>query len=164
MREPPVRTAWVGVSRHVSVPPERVWDCLADPRSFASWVAGTARIRSADPDWPALGSQLHHRWGLPLWHVRDHTTVVESNPPHRLVLLARARPVGVVRAELDLAADGRGTRIALRETLLSGWAARLPRLSLPVQRMRNRRSVRRLGELVERAPRYETGASRKGAR
>lgn len=149
MRELAVGTASVGVTRLVSVPPERVWDLLADPHSFAGWVAGTARIISADPDWPTVGSRLHHRWGLPLWHMRDHTTVIESDAPHRLVLTARARPLGVVRAELDVALVDGGSRIALHETVLSGWAARLPWLSRPVQYLRNHRSVRRLARLVE---------------
>lgn len=162
MREPADRTVSVTVTREVSVPPERVWGCLADPRSFAHWVSGTARIRSADPDWPAVGSELHHHWGL-LWHVRDRTTVVESDAPHRLVLTARARPVGVVKAQLDITGDSRGARIALREDVLSGWAARSPRFSRWVQYLRNHRSVRRLARLVERTP-DTMGASGSAAR
>src|SRR5579875_2117223 len=42
---------------------EDVWRVLADPYSYARWVYGTDRIRAADPQWPAVGSRLHHGLG-----------------------------------------------------------------------------------------------------
>lgn len=136
------------VERVVEAPVERVWAFLAEPKSYAGWVSGTSRIRHADRNWPAVGAQLHHCWGVGPLRVRDRTTVVAAEPPHRLVLLARARPVGVVRAEIAVTGQPDGTRIVLTEELLSGWALRLPRLSAIVQRLRNRRSVRRLATLA----------------
>lgn len=145
MRRPRLSAA---VEQMVGAPVERVWAFLADAESYAGWVSGTSQIRHADPCWPAVGAQLHHCWGIGPLRVRDRTTVVAAEPPHRLVLVARARPVGVVRAEIAVAAQAGEARIVLTEELLSGWAVRLPRLSGIVQRLRNRRSARRLAALA----------------
>lgn len=145
MRRPRLSAA---VEQAVDVPVERVWSFLADPESYAGWVSGTSQIRYADRRWPAVGAQLHHCWGIGPLRVRDRTTVVAAEPPHRLVLLARARPVGVVRAAIDVVAQADGARIVITEELLSGWAVRFPWLSGIVQSLRNRRSVRRLAALA----------------
>jgi uncharacterized protein YndB with AHSA1/START domain len=139
----------VTVSRHARVPPERIWACLADPYSFARWVAGTFRIRSADASWPAPGAELHHSWGIWPVQVRDRTTVIAADPPRRLVLEARARPVGAVRAEIRVLTEPGGARVVLCEDLVEGWGARWPGLGRIVQYLRNRRSVRRLAVLAE---------------
>jgi len=148
----------VCVSRTTDVSCEQLWRPLADPYSYASWVAGTAVIRRADPDWPAAGARLHHRFGVWPLHVRDHSTVIESRPPHRLVLLAGAWPLGVVRAELTISDRRPGSTITLREVMLSGMGFRFRRISNVVQRYRNRRSLERLIELSR------PGASGRGSR
>ena len=142
----------VVVSRTSSAPPARVWRQLADPRSYAQWVSGTARIRRADDSWPAVGARLYHRFGL--WPLRtdDRTEVLASEPPRRLVLAASALPWGSVRAELRLAATPGGTRIELCEEMLAGLGARLPAAAQFVQRLRNRRSLARLVALAEADP------------
>jgi uncharacterized protein YndB with AHSA1/START domain len=157
----------VTVSRHARVPPERIWACLADPYSFAEWVAGTSRIRAADASWPSPGSQLHHNWGIwPVW-VNDRTTAISSDPPRRLVLTARARPLGIVQAELHITSEADGARIVLYEDLLEGWGTRVPRLARVIQYLRNRRSVRRLALVAQRSqararrPGSDTRASRR---
>ena len=121
---------------------------LADPWSWSRWVSGSRRIRDADPDWPAPGSRLFHRWGPGPLQVRDHTTVSAAEPPNQLVVEARARPWGDVRAEIRLTADGSGTVVSLREDAVSGLVARLPRLGQIVQRRRNQRSVDNLAALA----------------
>jgi hypothetical protein len=83
--------------------------------------------------------------------VNDHTTVVSCDPPTRLVLTARARPLGVVRAELRITAEARGARIELHEDLIEGWGTRMPWPSRLIQYLRNRRSVRRLAVVAERS-------------
>jgi uncharacterized protein YndB with AHSA1/START domain len=140
----------VTVSRRARVPPERIWACLADPYSFVEWVAGTSRIRAADASWPSPGSQLHHSWGIWPVRVNDRTTVVSSDPPRRLVLTARARPLGVVRAELHITTEADGARIVLYEDLLEGWGTRIPGPARVIQYLRNRRSVRRLALVAQR--------------
>jgi uncharacterized protein YndB with AHSA1/START domain len=97
-------------------PPERVWQVLADPYSYGDWVVGSDTIRGADPEWPAKGSKLHHRVGVGPIKVDDNTEVLESEPPRRLVLQARARPLGTARVVLELEPDGEGrTRVRMIE-------------------------------------------------
>jgi len=129
---------------------EDVWRVLADPYSYARWVYGTDRIRAADPQWPAVGSRLHHAFGPRLWRVRDTTTVLDAEPPRRIVLAARARPLGSVTAEVVVAHDQDGSRIVLREKLRGGWGAVLPRIGRAVQRHRLRRTVQALAALSRR--------------
>ena len=139
----------VRVSSHCAAPVEDVWRLLADPTSYARWVSGTAEIRDADSRWPAPGARLHHRFGP--WPLRrpDHTTVVASDPPRRIVLAARARPFGIVHAEITVTPDGAGSRVELCERMVGGLGARWPRLGRAVQRPRNRRSLELLIELAE---------------
>ena len=40
------------------VSPSRVFEVLADPRSYAYWVVGAHKIRDADDGWPAVGTFL----------------------------------------------------------------------------------------------------------
>jgi uncharacterized protein YndB with AHSA1/START domain len=128
---------------------EAVWRCLADPYSFARWVAGTAAIRGADPQWPEAGARLYHRFGHWPLRSRDHTTVLDSQPPHRIRLAAAARPFALVEAEVTVVADGSGTRITLCERVVGGFGARFPGVTRAVQRRRNRRSLAQLVRLAE---------------
>lgn len=99
------------VRRVVRAPRPRVWDVLADPFSYSRWVPGTKEIRDADENWPKPGSRLHFTAGVgPLNH-KDHTSVLECEPGHRLVLEAKAWPLGTARVELVLTdtADTAGT-------------------------------------------------------
>jgi uncharacterized protein YndB with AHSA1/START domain len=139
----------VRVSGRTDASAEDVWACLADPYSYARWVSGTAEVRDADPRWPAVGARLRHRFGP--WPVRfpDHSTVLECDPPRRLVLAASARPFGVVRAELTVIPDHPGAWITLSERMIGGLGARWPRLGDLVQRPRNRRSLQLLVSLAE---------------
>jgi uncharacterized protein YndB with AHSA1/START domain len=142
----PVRVT--GLTR---APAERVWHWLADPYSYADWVCGTARVRSADADWPAVGSRLQHRFGRWPLVALDHTSVLEAEPPHRLVLAANARPWALVRAEVIVTATATGAHVQLCEQVVGGRIARLPRASRRVQRWRNRRSLAHLIALAEGA-------------
>jgi len=140
------------VSRTVArfpVPPERVFAVLSDPFTYADWVVGSDTIRDADDTWPAPGSRLHHRVGVGPLKINDNTEVVESIPPRRLVLQARARPLGTARVIFDLAPVADGTEVTLTEEpgdLLSRV------LHNPIaDRILGRRNVatlRRLGEVA----------------
>jgi len=141
--------AGVRVHAHSSADVEAVWRCLADPYSFAEWVAGTATIRRADPDWPAAGARLYHQFGRWPLRSRDHTTVLGSDAPHRIRLTAAARPFALVEADVTVVAEGSGTRITLSERVVGGFGARFPRVTRAVQRRRNRRSLARLVRLAE---------------
>jgi uncharacterized protein YndB with AHSA1/START domain len=141
--------AAVRLTAHTRAGIDAVWRCVADPYSYRRWVSGTARIRSADPHWPAVGARLYHRFGRWPLRSRDHTTVLECDPPRRILLAAAARPWALVRAEVTIVAETGGTRITLCERVIGGLGARLPRLTRPVQWARNRRSLRLLVELAE---------------
>ena len=105
----------------IDAPPERVWDVLADPYSYDDWVIGTRRIRDADEGWPAVGTRLHHEVGVWPLTLKDVSEVVSSEPPRRLVLRAKVRPVGVLRVEIELEpAPGGGTRLSLQEVVEGG--------------------------------------------
>ncbi len=139
--------------RTIHATPEQVFAVLADPDSYGHWVVGSHSIRGADPTWPATGSRFHHRVGIGPFTVADHTEALESDPPRRLVLRARARPLGTARVELILTPSRDGTLV----TMIEEAADPLSRLGLnpltdPLVDMRNRESLRRLAELAEAGP------------
>lgn len=132
------------------VSPERVFSVLADAQGYADWVVGSDAIRDADAHWPAVGSRFHHRVGAGPLKVDDHTEVVESDPPRKLVLHARARPLGTALVSLSLEPRGAGTEVTMSETAgdvlshlginpLTDWLVDL----------RNRESLRRLKRIAE---------------
>jgi uncharacterized protein YndB with AHSA1/START domain len=101
--------------QQISVPPERVFAVLSDPRSYGHWVVGADTIRDADPAWPAEGSRFYHRVGMGPLKLNDHTEVLEVDPPRKLVLHARARPLGTAKVTLLLSPQGDATRVTMRE-------------------------------------------------
>jgi uncharacterized protein YndB with AHSA1/START domain len=143
----------VEVSKHVNAPPERVWAELSDGWMFTGWVVGATHIRDVDPNWPQVGARLHHQVGAWPLVVNDSTAVVESEPPRRLVLQARAWPVGEARVEVTIEADGDGSMVVMSEAPTDGpgrW------LHNPVQeallRRRNVESLERLADIAEKRP------------
>ena len=135
----------------VNAPPEAVWAVLADPPTYEEWVVGSKEIRRWDPEWPAVGAAFHHTVQVGPLPVKDRTTVLESEPPRRLVLRARARPTGIAHVALTLTPQGAGTRVAMAEWPVSGPPAALAN---PVQdfliNRRNDEALRRLKRLAER--------------
>jgi uncharacterized protein YndB with AHSA1/START domain len=137
----------------IDAPPERVFAVLADADSYGDWVVGSKEIRAADAAFPAPGSRFHHSVGIGRLLVQDHTEVLESDPPRRLKLEARARPLGSATVTVELASLGTGTDVTMIEEP-SGHTAPL-RFLPPVHlfaRLRNAESLRRLKALVERRP------------
>jgi uncharacterized protein YndB with AHSA1/START domain len=143
----------MAVSRIVGVPPERVWLELADGWVYTSWVVGATHIRDVDPNWPEPGSKLYHTVGPWPLTIKDHTEVLEAVAPRRLVLNARAWPVGEAHIELTLEAVPEGTRITIAEWPQRGVAAwtRNP-VTDALLRARNRESLSRLAALAEHRP------------
>ena len=135
----------------VDAPPEAVWAVLADPRSYEDWVVGSKEIRRWDPEWPAVGATFHHTFMIGLLPLKDRTSVLESEPPRRLVLRARARPTGIAHVALSLTAEGDGTLVELAEWPVEGPPAALsnPLQDLLIKR-RNDVALRRLKRLAER--------------
>jgi uncharacterized protein YndB with AHSA1/START domain len=141
------------ISRRVAVPPERVFAVLADAWLIPVWLVGAAHIRDVDDDWPATRSKLHHKVGPWPLSVSDSTEVLEVDPPHRLVLRARAWPAGEARVEIVLQLDGAGTLIVMTEGASRGPVRVFDNpLQRWVLRQRNRESLARLATLTEKRP------------
>lgn len=100
---------------HVDAPPEAVFAVLADPRSFARWVVGSRKIRSADPEWPATGTTFDHAVGVGPFTLADSTTVQQREPPRLLKMLVRARPLTQAVVTLQLRRAAEGTLVVMDE-------------------------------------------------
>ena len=111
------------VTVQVAVPPSRVWETLADGWLYSAWVVGTSKIRAVDSDFPAPGTKIYHAVGL--WPVllEDETEVLESRPEQRLVLQARAWPMGEATVTLELVPTADGTAVRMIETPTKGPAS-----------------------------------------
>src|SRR4051794_4430102 len=133
------------------VPPEAVWDVLADPAGYEYWVSGSKRIRDADPGFPAVGTRFHHTVGFGPLTLNDHTEVLEAEPPRCLTLRAKGRPLGTAKVTLRLdAADG-GTVVHISERPDGPYAplALSPAVHV-LTKLRNAESLARLEELALR--------------
>ena len=135
--------------RFIPAPPQAVWDVLADPDSYAHWVVGSKRVRDADPSWPAPGSRFHHTVGFGPFTVDDHTESVAYDPPRRLELRAKARPLGLAKVTLELEPQDGGTLVRLTENLtgIQRPLGLLPPLQLLVK-ARNAESLARIERLA----------------
>jgi uncharacterized protein YndB with AHSA1/START domain len=137
--------------RYMPVPPSAIWAVLADPDGYEYWVPGSKAIRDADAGFPAPGTMFHHTLGFGPFTLRDHTEVLEAEPPRRLRLKAKGRPLGVATVELELEPEGSGTRVRMTENFAS-YTAPL-RLLPPLHwatNLRNEESLMRLEELARR--------------
>lgn len=142
----------------IDAPREAVFEVLADPRSYASWVVGSREVRAADRQWPAAGSGFDHSVGMPPLVIKDETVVVRSRRPALLELRAKARPFPTARVEIRLTRERDGTRVTMVEdpgmTLLNILAGPLGHAAI---RIRNAESLRRLKALVEEPARRPAG-------
>lgn len=78
-------------TREMPVAPEQVWGVLADPKKYRQLVVGTKEVRSSEGNWPAKSARFHHTGGIWPLHLRDQTSVLESDRPKWLVLQAQVR-------------------------------------------------------------------------
>jgi uncharacterized protein YndB with AHSA1/START domain len=134
----------------IAASPDEVFAALANAENYGDWVVGSDAIRDADPAWPTAGSRFYHRVGFGPLKVNDHTEVLEVDAPHRLIMHARARPLGTARVTLLLAENNGGTAVTMIEVAgdrLSRLA--LNRLTDPLVHLRNVEALRRLKRLVE---------------
>jgi uncharacterized protein YndB with AHSA1/START domain len=134
----------------LDAPPERVFAVLADPNAYGDWVVGSDTIRDADPNWPAVGSRFHHRVGAGPFKVNDHTEVVDVDPLRKLVLHARARPVGTALVTMLWEPRDGGSWVTMKEEA----GDPLSRLGINpltdwIVHLRNTESLRRFKRIVE---------------
>ena len=138
---------------HIDAPPERVFAVLADWRSYGDWVVGSRFMRGADPGFPAAGTRFHHQVGWGPLNLNDHTTVLEVDQPRRLVLKAKARPLGTAVVALEMRRENSGTHVVLREDPGdSATAFVFNPLTHLLVRGRNTESLQRLKRLAEERP------------
>jgi len=138
-------------TRFMPVPPEAVWDALADPRGYSYWVVGSKHVRDADPEWPAPGAKFHHTVGLGPFEGSDHTESVEAERPHRLKLRAKVRPLGTASVTLEMTPKDGGTVVRMTENPDGVFRplALIPPLHA-FSLLRNSESLMRLEELALR--------------
>lgn len=135
----------------VPVPPETVFAVLADAGQYAEWVVGARRVLTVDPAWPQAGTAFGHTLGCGPFTVHDETRVVDVDPPHLLVLDARAAGAGRALVRITLRPAGTGTRICLDERPAGGPPGLLPRAAVETAVwLRNALSLDRLARLAER--------------
>jgi len=129
---------------------EAVWKVLADGWLYPSWVVGASRMRAVDPQWPAVGAELHHSQGAWPLLLNDSTHVLASVPGHELVLHGNLRPVGEVDIRMLLEPMPGACMVTMEEDFVDGLLGHLPSLVRPMLiGPRNRESLRRLAYLAE---------------
>ena len=134
----------------ITVAPDEVFAALANAANYGDWVVGSDVIRDADPEWPKVGSRFHHRVGVGPLKLNDHTEVLEVDPPHRLIMHARARPLGTAEVSMRLTERDGGTFVTMTETAGNRLSRlMLNRLTDPLIRLRNAESLRRLKRIAE---------------
>jgi uncharacterized protein YndB with AHSA1/START domain len=133
------------------VPPEAVWDVLADPAGYEYWVVGSKEIRDAEPAFPAPGSKFHHTIGFGPLTLRDHTEVLEAERPGLLKLRAKGRPLGTATVTMRMTPEDGGTSVEMVETPDGPYVVlNLNPLVHVLTRVRNAESLMRLEDLALR--------------
>ena len=135
----------------VDASPAEVFAVLSDGWVYSNWVVGTSHMRAVEAEWPAVGSRLFHASGAWPLVARDETTVLECDPPSRLVLVAKAQPFGQATITIELSDQAGGCRVDLTETPSAGpgrWFHNP--VSEAVLVRRNVETLARLSALVER--------------
>jgi hypothetical protein len=133
-------------SQVIDADPDTVFAVLANGWTYGQWVVGTSHVRAVDPQWPKVGSRLHHAVGIWPFVVRDHTEVQECQPGSRLRLTARGWPFGEAEVDMTLEAEGARTRLTIREEPVGGPGALLRN---PIgDAFINRRNVETLARLA----------------
>src|SRR5215211_5222163 len=136
---------------HIDAAPEEVFAVLSDPCRYPEWVVGASGIRAYDEEFPEVGARFHHKVGSWPVGLNDHTEVIEVEPPHRIALKAKARPLGTATIEIDLQESAGGTELTMDErpgdrltSLVAGNSVADTAL-----RVRNAEALAQLKRLVE---------------
>ena len=133
------------------VPPEAIWEALADPGAYGYWVVGSKVIRDADPEWPVAGSRFHHTIGVGPIEVSDHTVSLEARRPELLRMRSKGRPLGTATVSLELEPHDAGTTVRITEDPDGPFTImRLNPLVHLLTKARNAESLMRLEELALR--------------
>jgi uncharacterized protein YndB with AHSA1/START domain len=133
-------------ARHMSASPQAIWDVLASAGEYRHWVVGSRDVHGADDGFPEPGTRFYHAVGVGPFRVHDHTEVLAADPPLRLQLRAKARPVGIALVTLEIESDGGGgARVRMSERPDGVYAPlSLNPLVHVLIKLRNLESLRRL--------------------
>jgi NAD(P)-dependent dehydrogenase (short-subunit alcohol dehydrogenase family)/uncharacterized protein YndB with AHSA1/START domain len=145
---------------HIEASPRHVFEVLSDPECYPGWVVGAADTIKFDEEFPAPGSSFRHRVGLGPLTLSDRTSVVDVDPPRRIELKAKARPLGTADIVIELSERAGGTDLLMEETpgdRLSALVATNP-LADAALRIRNSVALARLKRIAEDRP---TGTPRR---
>jgi uncharacterized protein YndB with AHSA1/START domain len=134
---------------YVEASPQRVFAVLSDPQAYPRWVGGAKDAHDDDPRFPEPGSSFEYEVGVGPLTLHDRTEVVDSDPPHRLVLRANLRDVGAFLIHLDLRPERTGTRIEMREEPEGGGVLVDNPVTDAAIRLRNAYSLEKLKALAE---------------
>jgi uncharacterized protein YndB with AHSA1/START domain len=138
------------VTRRTTATPEQVFAVLADGWSYATWVVGASRVRKVDVSWPAVGSRIHHSFGLWPVVINDVSTVLEVEPGRHLRIQAAGRPIGEATVDVTLHPEGDGCRVAIKEDATRGPGTLVPSVLRQVPIVpRNVEALRRLCLIAE---------------
>ncbi|GAA4664751.1 SRPBCC family protein [Frondihabitans cladoniiphilus] len=136
--------------RFIEAAPSAVFAVLGDGWLFPSWVVGASRIRSVDDAWPAVGSHIHHSFGSWPLVLDDVTTVLEWDPPRRVVFQPKGWPIGEARVEIEIKERRGGSYVRMVEYAVKGPGMLVPGLVMnPVLHIRNVEALQRLAWLAE---------------
>jgi uncharacterized protein YndB with AHSA1/START domain len=136
--------------RAMNCSPEDVFAVLADGWLFPTWVVGASRMRDVDAAWPAVGSKLQHSFGVWPALINDETTVLEYDPPRRLVIQPKGWPIGEARVTLEVKRRPEGCVVRITEEAVEGPGAFVPKPVLDVPLfVRNIETLRRLAYIAE---------------
>ena len=136
-----------------SASPDQVWRVLADGWLYPLWVVGASRMREVEQAYPAVGSKLHHSFGVWPVLIDDNTEVTAADPGVSLALRARGWPAGEAAVTITLEPVGAQTRVTIEEDAVSGPGVLVPKpVRAALIKWRNVETLRRLSFLAERRP------------
>lgn len=129
--------------------PGDVFDVLADGYLLPGWIHEGSSIRCVDQAWPSPGSKSRHSSRVGPIVINDTTSIVEWDPPRRMMLSIRGRLVGAV-VTLDVELGANGCLAHLSETVVQGPALLVPEtLRRAGLHLQNGERLHRLARLAE---------------
>jgi len=131
-----------------SLTPDQVFAHLTNPWEYPKWLLGASKMRDVDDSWPAVGSNFHHRVGIGPIKVNDRSQVLEIDPPRKLVLLVKARPLFQGKVTFTVEPDGDGSLLTLEEEPAFPGASLVRPLVDPPTHARNEKSLENLADLM----------------
>ena len=83
-------------------------------------MVGAYEIRGVEGNWPAPGSVFHHTQGRPPLRLKDDTVSLAVDPPNRLEIEVRTRPLLVGIVQFTLEPQNGGTLVGMTERPIKG--------------------------------------------